>query len=96
MKRYLTHPRSWQRRALFFALRGQRTRRTGSDHSTSQVKPSVIKALHGEQGAIGNTGRTEPRHQRDAGPSGAAGATGSAGIAGCDGCHRPAGDRSDG
>ena len=59
MKRYLTPSTILATTALFFAPGGAAyaTNRYVIT-STSQLKPSVIKALHGDQGASGSTGVT--------------------------------------
>lgn len=61
--------------ALFFSLGG--TGLAASRYlvtSKSQIKPSVLRELHGDRGRTGRTGRT--------GAAGATGATGAAGPAG--------------
>ncbi len=90
MKRYLTPSTILATTALFFALGGAAyaTNRYVIT-STSQVKPSVIKALHGDQGTIGNTGLAGTNGI--SGNVGASGATGAAGIAGVTGATGAAG-----
>jgi hypothetical protein len=68
--------------ALFFALGGTAI---AAHHylitSTSQIKPSVLKALHGKQGPPGEAGANgAPGPQGPAGPGGPAGPSNLAGI----------------
>jgi hypothetical protein len=68
--------------ALFFALGGSAmAARHYLITSTSQIKPSVLKALQGSAGAVGRTG--------PAGPAGSVGPQGPAGTAGPQGPAGP-------